>query len=118
MPGTPSASGNELLALGAQYPCVRDSLLACGAVFLSTGSQPVPRHAVVYYSDAVHSTRKMIEESRLDGTEDWLFVQTLLLCIFEASAQTPTGLVYRVGLTDGHGSVHNQDHPAEPCPIC
>ncbi len=89
IPGTPLDTGNELIPLAAQYPCVRDSFLACATVFLSQSSGvPTPPHALTYYSDALRYTRRMIEESRVKGTEDWLLLQALLLCIFEAS--TPT----------------------------
>lgn len=86
IPGTPLASGNELIPLAAQYPCVRDSFLACATLFLSNSGLPTPSHALTYYSDALQYTRRMIEESKVKGTEDWLLLQALLLCIFEVSA--------------------------------
>ncbi|KAF9886613.1 hypothetical protein FE257_011253 [Aspergillus nanangensis] len=90
IPGTPSAFNDELLALGVQYPCVRDSFLACAAGFLSNCGQKVPVHAFKYYSNAVFSTRKMIEDSKLVGTEDWLFLLTVALCIFERIQSGPS----------------------------
>lgn len=86
IPGTPLASANELIPLAAQYPCVRDSFLACATLFLSNKDLPTPSDALTYYSDALQYTRRMIEESRVKGTEDWLVLQALLLCIFEVSA--------------------------------
>ncbi|KAJ5814803.1 hypothetical protein N7474_006580 [Penicillium riverlandense] len=90
IPGTPWASGNDLIALGAQYPSVRDSFLACATLLLSNSGPPVPPDAVAYYSDAVRATRRMIQESRVKGTEDWLLLQALLLCIFERAQSGPS----------------------------
>ncbi|OJJ04271.1 hypothetical protein ASPVEDRAFT_778725 [Aspergillus versicolor CBS 583.65] len=90
IPGTPLDTGNELIPLAAQYPCLRDSFLACATLFLSqsNGVQTLP-HALTYYSDAVRYTRRMIEESKVKGTEDWLLLQALLLCIFERAQSGP-----------------------------
>lgn len=118
IPGTPLASANELIPLAAQYPCVRDSFLACATLFLSNSDLPAPSHALTYYSDALRYTRRMIEQSRVKGTEDWLLLQALLLCIFEVSVPT----TFKPGsksslIRDFCKSVLNRDPIVEPCPI-
>ncbi|KAL4890515.1 fungal-specific transcription factor domain-containing protein [Aspergillus ambiguus] len=90
IPGTPSAFHNEVLSLAVQYPCIRDSFLACASGFLTNCGQKVPVHAFKYYSSAVFATRKMIEDSKLAGTEDWLFLLTVALCIFERIQSGPS----------------------------
>lgn len=83
MPGSPPTAANDLLSFGVQFPCVRDSFLACAALFRSNSELPPPRDALAYYCGAVCSTREMIQQSAVQGTEDWFFIQTLSLCIFE-----------------------------------
>ncbi|KAG2412002.1 hypothetical protein HFD88_009558 [Aspergillus terreus] len=90
IPGTPSAFQNEVMTLGVQYPSIRDSFLACASSFLSNCGQKVPVHAFKYYSSAVLAIRKLIEDSKLTGTEDWLFLLTVSLCIFERTQSGPS----------------------------
>lgn len=89
MPGSPPNGANDLLKLGVQFPCVRDSFLACAALFRSSSEQPPPRDALGYYSGALRATRNMIQQSAVHGTEDWFYIQTLSLCIFEVRETTP-----------------------------
>ena len=120
IPGTPCESGNELISLGAQHPSVRDSFLACATLLLSNSGTPVLPDAVTYYSDAIRSTRQMIQESMVKGTEDWLFVQALLLCIFEASIATISHLFLKSGLMNecSEDSVLRPAHSVELWLIC
>ncbi|PKY01825.1 hypothetical protein P168DRAFT_56864 [Aspergillus campestris IBT 28561] len=90
MPGSPATGATDMLKLGVQFPCVRDSFLACAALFRSSSEQPPPRDALGYYSGALCATRKMIQQSAVHGTEDWFYIQTLSLCIFERAQSGPT----------------------------
>lgn len=89
MPGSPPTGATDLLKLGVQFPCVRDSFLACAALFRSSSEEPPPHDALGYYSGALCATRKMIQQSAVYGTEDWFYIQTLSLCIFEVRQTTP-----------------------------
>lgn len=86
IPGTPRASRDDLLSMGVAHPALLNSLLACAALYQSGSEERKTRDALRYYSNALGMTRAMIENSALEGTEDWLLVLTLTLCIFEVSS--------------------------------
>jgi hypothetical protein len=87
VPGSQLTCSDDLLSLGIQYRCILDIFLACSAMFLSHGHHNLLPHALHYYCDAVSRTREMIGKSDIQGTEDWLFVVTLFMCLFEVRIQ-------------------------------
>ncbi|KAH8434389.1 Zn(II)2Cys6 transcription factor [Aspergillus melleus] len=90
IPGTPRASRDDLLSMGIASPPLLNSLLACAALFQSGTEESRMRDALKYYSNALGMTRSMIENSTLEGTEDWLLVATLAMCIFERAQPGPS----------------------------
>ncbi|PLB48626.1 hypothetical protein P170DRAFT_446499 [Aspergillus steynii IBT 23096] len=90
IPGTPRASCDGLLSMGIAYPALMNSLLACAALYQPGTAESKTRNALRYYSNALGMTRSMIENSTLEGTEDWLLVLTLIMCIFERAQPGPS----------------------------
>lgn len=92
IPGTPRVACDDLLSMGIACPPLMNSLLACAALFQTEAGERRTHNALKYYSNSLGMTRSMIENSTLEGTEDWLLVLTLIMCIFEVSPTVITGL--------------------------
>ena len=77
-----------------------DVFLACSAIHLS-GKQPrMQSIAMKHYSSAVTVLRKLIDGKDVDGTEDWLLIMAIFLCLFEVSeTYLPFSLIQATRLT-------------------
>jgi hypothetical protein len=85
MPETQVKCSDDLFSLAHRYPMLMDTFLSCSAIFLSNEHSNLLPFALHHYSTAISSIRAKINDGSIDGTEDWLMVMTLFLCIFEVS---------------------------------
>lgn len=63
--------------------CTMDVVLAVSALHLSVKNARFRRVSVEYYVSAIASLRTKVEGKDIDGTEDWLLLIVMLLCLFE-----------------------------------
>lgn len=68
-----------------EEPELRDSMLACSSIHLANRSQQPPVEALKYYTRAVSALRRRLVVGKVNGSEDWLLVTTILLHCFEVS---------------------------------
>jgi heme/copper-type cytochrome/quinol oxidase subunit 3 len=71
------------LPTAVQNPCLMDAILACSALHLSQRTPSLRTVALQYYSKAVAWTRERIQNSTVDGTEDWLILTLVFFYLFE-----------------------------------
>lgn len=60
-----------------------DVLLASAAIHLSAEQSDKQVQALKYYSSAVRMLQQKIARSEIDGTEDWVLLVAMILCLFE-----------------------------------
>lgn len=72
-----------VLMSGMNVRCTMDVLLAISAMHRSVKMPNYKPIAVQYYVSAISSLRTKVERKEVDGTEDWLLLMSLLLCLFE-----------------------------------
>lgn len=68
---------------GLNVRCAMDVVLAVSALHLSAKQPKFKLVAIEYYLSAIAGLRAKVEEKIVDGTEDWLLVMVILLCLFE-----------------------------------
>ena len=64
---------------------LKDSMLACSSIHLANRDRQPPVEALKYYTRAVSALRRRLVEGKVNGSEDWLLVTTILLHCFEVS---------------------------------
>lgn len=73
------------LTIALHQPIVMDVLLASAAMHLSEGNPHRELQAFKYYSSAIHMLLQKIAGREVDGTEDWVLLVAMILCLFEVS---------------------------------
>jgi hypothetical protein len=75
-----------LLAGLKRVRCITDLVLAIAAMHLSNKLGRYSRIATEYYVSALASLSAMVEKREVEGSEDWLMLMVILLCLYEVGS--------------------------------